>query len=340
VRALLSAYLGGQATGEAQFDLLFGDHAPAGKLAETWPLALEDNPSFGDFPGGDERVLYKEGIFVGYRWYASAGRAVRFPFGFGLSYTSFEYSVPSLSRVSIKEGEGVTVGFSLRNAGSRQGTEVAQVYVSFPDSRLERPALALAAFAKRALAPGESARVEVTVSARSLGYWDVDDKAFRVERGRVLLRVGGSSADLPLCLELLVEEGSEPNPRHPKLDLSVHPSAMSDATFGDRLGFAIPPAGDPRPWSLASTLGDMGRDSFLIRVLLSVMVGINAKSSGAEKGSPNYRMFEEGMRETPLSKLMGMSGGRVRARFASGLVDLANGKNIRGILRIFSDLPL
>lgn len=148
VPAILNAYLTGQTAGSAVCDILFGDVNPSGKLSETYPLALEDNSSANYFPGTQVSVQYRESVYVGYRYYDTVNKAVRFPFGHGLSYTTFQYSDLALSADSIKDTDTLTVSFTITNTGDRDGAEVAQVYVSDCESTIFRPAKELRGFKK------------------------------------------------------------------------------------------------------------------------------------------------------------------------------------------------
>jgi beta-glucosidase len=196
--ALLEAYLGGQAGGSAVVDVLFGEVNPSGKLAETFPVRLEDNPAHLNFPGGRDRVEYREGIFVGYRHHDAARVAPLFPFGFGLSYTTFAYSGLALDRAEMDEHETLTVSLRVRNTGQVPGQEVVQLYVRDEDATVVRPKKELAAFEKVALAPGEEKEVRFGLSPRAFAFWDVPFHAWKVEPGEFTILVGASSRDLRL----------------------------------------------------------------------------------------------------------------------------------------------
>jgi len=332
VRALLAAYLGGQASGAAVRDILFGDANPAGKLAESWPLRLEDTPAYGNYSCSEDRVLYKEGIFIGYRWYASSGRPVRFPFGYGLSYTSFSYADIALDRSGIDARGTVELSFTLTNVGERRGREIAQVYLSFPDSEIERPAISLSAFRKIGLEAGESRRVAIRLGPRELRYWDADQGSFLVESGPVLVHVGPSSAELPLEAIFHVEGGASPVQHGPRLDLGSHPSAMSDLEFAQRYGSALPLPRDRSPFGPRSTLADMAEESALVRLLYRIMVAVQTKASGTKRGEANHLMIERMVGEMPLGRFESMSGGAVGPRFLGFLADLANHRRLRALL--------
>jgi beta-glucosidase len=200
-KAVLEMWLGGQASGGAAAELLFGVAEPGGRLAETIPLALSDTPSYINFPGTAEQVLYGERVYVGYRWYDKVRREVAHPFGHGLSYTSFTYSdldvtVPDPARNEAR------VAFTLTNTGQRPGSEVAQVYLSDVEASADRPERELKAFRKVRLAPGESRRIELTLTERDFAFWDAPEHRWTVEPGAFRIAVGASSRDLRLTAEI------------------------------------------------------------------------------------------------------------------------------------------
>ena len=202
--AVLECWLGGQASGGAVADLLLGIANPSGKLAETIPLRLEDNPSFGNFPGEDRVVRHGEGLFVGYRHYDTVGRDVAYPFGFGLSYTTFSYGELSLdapgsaSAGAFLDDVAIELGATITNTGPVAGAEVVQVYVGHPDSPVSRPVHELRAFTKVALEPGESQRVAFTLSRRDLARWSTRAHGWVFDPGNYEVAVAASSRDLRL----------------------------------------------------------------------------------------------------------------------------------------------
>ncbi len=204
VKAVLESYLGGEAGGSAVVELLLGNANPSGKLAETFPLRLEDTPCYLNFPGSRKAVEYREGIFIGYRYYASAHVRTAFPFGFGLSYTRFVLSALQLSATAWKRGDAaVHVRCTVTNTGGRTGQEVVQVYVKAPGIEAVRPSLELKGFAKVTLAPGEAKQVDIPLF--DLDYWNEDGQCWELEAGEYRICVGNSSVDLPLEASLQVE---------------------------------------------------------------------------------------------------------------------------------------
>lgn len=198
VTAILEMYLAGDGAGEAAVSLLYGRANPSGKLAETFPLKLEDNPSYLNFPGENDRTEYREGVFVGYRYYDAKGMEVLFPFGYGLSYTTFAYSDLELGTDAFAEGEELSVALTVTNTGERAGEEVVQLYVAPPIGQRRRPVRELKRFTKVALEPGESARVEFSLDARALSYYEPILHEFCAESGAYGIEMGASSRDIRL----------------------------------------------------------------------------------------------------------------------------------------------
>ncbi|WP_042221795.1 glycoside hydrolase family 3 C-terminal domain-containing protein [Oceanobacillus manasiensis] len=197
-KAVLEGYLGGQALGGAIADLLYGDANPSGKLAETFPVKLSDNPSYLNFPGEGDKVEYKEGIFVGYRYYDTKEIEPLFPFGYGLSYTSFEYSNLTVSNKEMKDTDTVTVTVKVKNTGHMAGKETIQLYVRDQESTMIRPEKELKGFEKVALQPGEEKTVTFTLDQGAFAYYNVDLKDWHVETGEFDILIGKSSKEIVL----------------------------------------------------------------------------------------------------------------------------------------------
>ncbi|HHX08497.1 MAG TPA: hypothetical protein GX730_03580, partial [Chloroflexi bacterium] len=208
VRSLLFVGLAGQAIGEGCLDLLLGKTNPSGKLAESWPMMLEDVPSGAGF-GQRFNTPYLESIFVGYRYYSSAKKEVRFPFGHGLSYTDFEFSDLSLSQSELKPGETLEVRVYIKNRGGRTGKAVAQLYVSAPKSVLFKAERELKDFAKVSLEPGETREVSLSVRYEDLAFWNSLSHQWQVEGGKYQILVGNSSSALPLRAEIQVSPSAD-----------------------------------------------------------------------------------------------------------------------------------
>jgi len=205
VPAVLCMYLGGEQVGAAAVDLLYGKVNPSGHLAETWPIRLQDNPSYLNFPGEDGVVTYAEGIFVGYRYYDKKELPVNFPFGHGLSYTSFAYSNLSVDKEKLTDRETVTVSVDVSNMGTVAGKAAVQLYVRDAKSAVRRPLRELRDFAKVALQPGETRTVSFTLDKRAFAYYEPKVHDFFVESGEYSIEVGESCRDIHLSKSVHVE---------------------------------------------------------------------------------------------------------------------------------------
>ncbi|MER2057096.1 MAG: glycoside hydrolase family 3 C-terminal domain-containing protein, partial [Clostridia bacterium] len=251
VKGVLEAYLGGQAVGLAEVKVLFGDVNPSGHLPESFPIKLEDNPSYLFYGGEPAGTEYREGIFVGYRYYDKKKMDVLFPFGYGLSYTTFEYSGLKLSKDKILDTDTVTVTVTVKNTGKRAGKTVAQVYVGDVEGYVNavRPVRELKAFRKVELQPGESKEVSFTLCKRAFATWRSEIHDWFVESGEFSIEVGDSSACLPLKATVTVES-TQKLPAHYDMnsivmDLMKDPKAKevimplvhgASAIFGDGEG--------------------------------------------------------------------------------------------------------
>ena len=209
VPAILNMFLTGQAGGSAVCDILFGDVNPSGKLSETYPLALSDNSSYNYFPGTTVSVEHRESVYVGYKYYDTANKEVAFPFGFGLSYTTFEYSDIKVSADNIKDTDTVTVSFKVKNTGDVDGAEIAQLYVSDVESTIYRPVKELKGFKKVFLKAGEEKEIEITLDKRAFAYYNVNINDWHIESGEFKILVGASSRDIKLEASINVESTVE-----------------------------------------------------------------------------------------------------------------------------------
>ncbi len=207
IPVLLQTWYAGQQAGNALTKILFGEVNPSGKLPISWEKQIEDDPASANYyeQPGTKNVKYVEGVFVGYRYYETSKVKPLFPFGFGLSYTNFAFSNLSVSPGSASSTGPVTVGFDVKNTGSRAGAEVAQVYVGDPSATVRRPKMELKGFSRVMLAPGEVRHITATLDKRSLAYWDVKTHAWKVDPGKFLVYVGDSSDNVPLQKSFTVQ---------------------------------------------------------------------------------------------------------------------------------------
>ncbi|MBQ7740879.1 MAG: glycoside hydrolase family 3 C-terminal domain-containing protein [Eubacterium sp.] len=214
VKGLLNSGLGGQATGVAVAKILTGEVNPSGKTSETYPTAFEINPTFGNYPGGPVTSEHRESVFIGYRYYDAANLDVVFPFGYGLSYTKFEYSDLKLSSKSIKDTDTLTATFKIKNVGEGDGAEVAQLYVADKESTIYRPVKELRGFKKVFIPAGGEAEITIELDKRAFAFFNVNTNDWFVESGDFDILVGSSSRDIKLCETVTVEgtvEGEIPD---------------------------------------------------------------------------------------------------------------------------------
>lgn len=285
VKGVLEAYLAGQAVGAAVVDLLFGDVNPSGKLAESFPIRLEDNPSYLFYVGEKDTVEYREGVFVGYRYYDKKKINVLFPFGHGLSYTNFEYSDLKLSASTIKDSDELIVSVNVTNVGEVFGKEVVQVYVNPSDKGIAiRPIRELKAYEKVALAPKETKTVQFTLSKRSFAYYHVGIKDWYVESGNYGIEIGASSRDIRLSTEVEVESTTE-------IPMTYH----LNCTIGDLMS-------DPKASQAIAPF---------IKSMEAVFGGVEESEGGAASGAITEEMKMAMIMDLPIRNLISFSQGQV-----------------------------
>ncbi len=340
VRAILLSYLGGQAVCTAVTDLLLGRVNPSGKLAESWCRQLSDNPSYAYFPGDSRTVEYRESIFVGYRYYDAANVDVRYPFGYGLSYTTFAYDNLSLDRKAMRDSETLTVSFDVTNTGERAGAEIAELYVALQgESAIFRPVQALCAFDKVWLAPGETKRVTMPLARRAFQYYNVAVHDWATESGTYEIRIGASSRDIRLCETVLVTaERPVAAPDYRKAapcyyDLSNGICNVPDEAFAALYGGPLPPRqmqpGEPH--TVNSTLREI-QNRWLGRRLAAIVRKKAAGMFGDE--TDMHLMVSNVINDAPLRMMLMAGNGMVTPRMLAGLVDLLNRKPLSGLQKL------
>lgn len=338
VKGILLMYLAGQAGGGATADLLLGKVNPSGKLAETFPLALEDNSSAAYFPGEPKAVQYRESIYVGYRYYDAAGVEVAYPFGYGLSYTSFEYSDLQISQ---KDKYSFSVTAKITNTGDKAGAESAQLYVQCRQSAIFRAKKELKAFDKVFLQPGESKPVRFELDKRSFAYYNTKASDWCVEGGSYDILVAASSADIRLTDSVSLEGDGKDALLKPIYDTLTEyrkpakPFRISDAQFEKLLGYK-PPIGHMlpgEPFTVNSTLADI-KDTFIGKTILKASRKQMGKMLGENPDPTMLRLVERSMMDMPLRGMkMATSMGNKKIE---GIADLANGKFFKGIGKFLS----
>ena len=323
-QALLYAALGGQAGAGAVADALTGKVNPCGKLAETWPLTYADVPSAADFATRRKTVEYREGLYIGYRYFTTAEKAVRFPFGYGMSYTTFAYS----DMAADEQGVSLTV----TNTGSVAGTEIVQLYVAKKNSDLFRPAKELKGFARVTLAPGEKQRITITLDDKAFRFWNVKANRWEIEGGEYELLVGASVEDIRLCEKISVHGTATVHPYEDRnLDCYYKGDVLhvSDADFEKLLGHPIPNGKTKIDRNL--TLGELNHArsplGWLVWLVLTVLLDASYK-----RGKPDLNiLFQYNM---PLRALAKMTNGAISMGMVDGIVMELQGFWILGLVRV------
>jgi len=301
-------------------DLLYGKATPCGKLADTWPLSLEDTPARNNFPG-KATVEYREGLYIGYRYYDTAGKDVRYPFGYGLSYTTFEYSDLRLSTDSLKDTGERTVSLTVSNTGDRDGAEIVQVYVSEKAPRAYRPAKELKAFRKVFLKAGESTQVEFTLDKRAFAFYDTDLKDWHVQTDDYEILVGASSRDIRLQGTVHVEDtsGTEIPDRREELPNYYNADVQNvpDDQFEALLGFPIPDGEnhDYPNLTFVNNIEDAehGKNGALLNRFFHKLLG-------------DDNLYVEAVLQTPIKFSASMSGRFYTWEMGARMLDILNDK--------------
>ena len=323
-QALLYAALGGQAGAGAVADALTGKVNPCGKLAETWPLAYADVPSAADFATRRKTVEYREGLYIGYRYFTTAEKAVRFPFGYGMSYTTFAYS----DMAADEQGVSLTV----TNTGSVAGTEIVQLYTAKKNSELFRPAKELKGFARVTLAPGEKQRITIMLDDKAFRFWNVKANRWEIEGGEYELLVGASVEDIRLCEKISVHGTATVHPYEDRnLDCYYKGNVLhvSDADFEKLLGHPIPNGKTKIDRNL--TLGELNHArsplGWLVWLVLTILLDASYK-----RGKPDLNiLFQYNM---PLRALAKMTNGAISMGMVDGIVMELQGFWILGLVRV------
>ena len=344
VKGVLHTYLGGQGGAGASLDLLYGKVNPSGKLAESYPLRLEDCLAMEHFAKRRDYTEYRESVYVGYRYYDAAEKDVLFPFGYGLSYTQFAYEDLELA-VQDLGPERLRVRFSVRNTGQRAGSEIVQLYVGKEDSALFRAPRELKGFQKIELAAGEAKQVEFILESQAFAYYNVEISNWHVEPGEYQIFVGASSRDLPLQGKAYIESTS-PEVAVPDYrvsapayyHLSDPKTRISKADFKALYQGNYPQGhGGRERFHANSTLQDL-QVTWLGRLILTFAKRYLWKMTGAQaENDPLWIMSWTSTLEMPLRSIVPMSGGAIPAKFVQGLLAWVNGRRREALkLWIFS----
>lgn len=336
VPAILEGYLSGQAGASAIAGILTGQVNPSGKLAETFPIRLEDNPAHPYYPGGPVTVEYRESIYVGYRYYDTAKVPVLFPFGHGLSYTTFEYSELQLHQ----SGSAVTAVFKVKNTGGTAGKETAQLYVRDVESTAFRPEKELKGFAKVELQPGEEQEISITLGPRAFASFDAGSREWVVEPGDFEILVGASSRDIRLSAVICLEtgQGRVTAMNRQALAAYYHPAKgvpFSQESFETLLGRPVPANTPPQKgqYDLNTPVIDM-TGSWIGRALYKALNDNMRKMVAGKEDTPTGVLMLAMGREMPLRGML-MGGGSLNRSNLEALLMMINGQFFKGLFALF-----
>ncbi len=337
--ALLHMYLGGQAVGVSIADLISGEVNPSGKLAETVPISVEDTPARRYFAPSDDNVEYREGIFVGYRYYESFNVPVKYPFGFGLSYTQFEYTQLNAPDTYVKGTIEVT--FKIKNIGNVSGAETAQLYVIPDKSDIIRSSIELKGFQKVHLEPGEERKVKIELNERSFSVFDTQKNTFSVIGGKYTIGIGASVREIKQKADIFVI-GNEyfRNERELFPDYFKSQSKgikISSEQFYALLGREPQNAKKRRgEYTAYDSFYDVTRVSLFGKIVHGLVnAGIKIMFKGKSAQDPSFKMVKKGVEEGNLEGLIATSGGIATPKLVDMLVYHANKKYGKAFLRLF-----
>lgn len=324
-KAVLNMYLGGQAVGEATVKLLTGKVNPSGKLTETYPINYEDNPSSQIYDINPRKVEYREGIYVGYRYYDKAKKEVRFPFGFGLSYTNFKYDKISLYSKVFNENDELVVSCKVKNIGQVSGKEVVQLYVSCKKENIYRPIKELKAFEKVNLLPNEEKLLTFNLNKRSFAYYDVTVKDWTVEEGTYEILIGSSSMDIKLKEEIEVE-GSKGTTLNNVPKWYINPIGYPEKEAFEKLyGAKIEEykSAEKGKYDLYCTLNDM-KNTKIAQIIMNCINRYLCKKYECDEEDMGFIFIYSHLVNTPLKRLVQQQGNAVLLKVMKLFLYFAN----------------
>ncbi|GAA5416948.1 thermostable beta-glucosidase B [Paraliobacillus ryukyuensis] len=334
VKGLVHGYLGGQAGARAILRVLSGDVNPSGKLAETYPIEYEDTPSYRYFPGNEASVEYRESLYIGYRYYDSANVPVLFPFGYGLSYTTFEYSNIQVTRA------GVT--FEITNTGEKAGMEVAQLYVTGASNHIFRPSKELKGFTKVFINEGETKTVTIPFDDKAFRYFNIKTNQWECEEGTYQIKIGASSSDIRLEDSLFVEGTNAPIPYQPKLLPSYYNGAIKDVPlheFEQLLGRNVP----NQNWDRTKPLGyndiiaqcQYAKGAFARLAYHAIVFSYWFLRKIGKRSTANLIMMS--IYYLPFRGIAKMTGGIVNMPMVDGILMIVNGHFFKGLRHVWKE---
>ena len=338
VKGILMCYLGGETVGKAIADMIVGKQAPGGRLAESWPFKNSENPAATYFPGYQKSVEYRESIYVGYRYYNTAEKPLRYPFGFGLSYTKFEYSEPKVNKTSIDDTETVTITLDVKNTGHAAGSDVVQLYVAHKNPTIFKAVHEIKGFEKVNLTPGESKTVSFSLDKRAFAYYNIKINDWHVESGEYELQIGASSRDIrgkvtinvKSTVEAEVPDYREKAPAY--YDIKNGINNIPDEQFVALIGRPLPKRERDKnePFDENATF----RDIQVKRIgrIFAKKVKQEAMKKLSNTSDDLVRLMDRMFDEMPLRSIRMMAGKDMPPNLVDGLLTALNGRLIKGLL--------
>ncbi|OQA77657.1 MAG: Thermostable beta-glucosidase B [Tenericutes bacterium ADurb.Bin239] len=351
VSAILNMFLPGQNGGEATYELLYGIANPSGKLAETWPYKYSDVPFYEEY-SKNENEVYKESIYVGYRYYLTADKEVRFPFGYGLSYTTYKYSALNVTT----EDNFLNVSLVVTNTGTIKGKEIIQVYVAPPKGNTHKPTRELKGFIKISLEPKESKEVSIKIAIDNLTFWAPKEGRFVLEKGEYTVEIGENCRDIVLKETIALGDKivqAQYSNNIEKLYNKLNPQKISNPLFEEMAGLKIPALPPSKPITLESRFTNLSK-TFLGRIFYRAVLNVARKEMKEAKkmiDSPEKENRIKGafflkqiLESNSLISLSMSSSNHMPYNFACGFRDISNGKVFKGIKQFMTkikapDLP-
>lgn len=340
VDAVFDMYLGGEAVGEACAKLIFGLKNPCGKLAETFPMSLSDVPSYEYFGKDSDDVEYRESIFVGYRYYETYKKDVRFPFGYGLSYTKFEYSNIKADCREFSGGD-LKVTCDIKNIGSMKGKEIVELYIENPQSSFLRPIKELRGFTKVELAPGETKTVSITLNDRSFSIYDERSEKFIIVSGDYKILIGASIKDIRLVEQIKVKGVDYDRDDRKRLaqyfDQHEGVFKISQEQFAVLYDKQLSNLDNKERGSLTiyDSLEKLQKYSFFAKMMMNLFVtAMKIMYKGRDKEDPEFIMNMNALKEGMLYSIVYQSGGMIPERLAEAIVLSANGHHLKSLVKL------
>lgn len=336
VKGIIHSYLSGQAGAKAIADILVGNVNPSGKLAETYPLKLQDVPSYKYFPGDEISSQYREGIYVGYRYYEKAKKEILFPFGFGLSYTEYQYSDLEVNKnkIDFDNDDKIEIKFKIKNIGKVAGEEIAQVYISQENPHIFKPEKELKGFEKVSLNPGQQKEVSMILDKRAFSYYNVEKKDWTVEAGKYNIIVGKSSRNIVLSKKITINSTDENiTKKYPQVYYNADVQNVTTEEFEELLGKKVPSTGTKiKHFTLNNTI-EQSKHTLIGGIIYNYSMKFKLKRYLRKQDISKASKVIMNM-QNPIRHFARRKNSKYNDDMLEGFVKMLNGKYIEGMRQI------